>query len=82
MTAQKRVLIALYNMGGPSSSTEVAPFLSELFNDPDLLDIPMGHWLQNFVAKKIINKRLDEVIERYALMGGGFAPTSYYAERC
>ena len=71
MTAQKRVLIALYNMGGPSSSTEVAPFLSELFNDPDLLDIPMGHWLQNFVAKKIINKRLDEVIERYALMGGG-----------
>lgn len=71
MTAQKRVLIALYNMGGPNSSAEVAPFLSELFNDPDLLDIPMGRWLQNFVANKIINKRLGEVIERYALMGGG-----------
>lgn len=71
MATQKRVLIALYNMGGPGSSAEVAPFLNELFNDPDLLDIPMGRWLQNFVANKIINKRLDEVIERYSLMGGG-----------
>lgn len=71
MTSQKRVLIALYNMGGPSSSAEVSPFLSELFNDPDLLDIPLGRWLQSFVANKIISKRLSEVIARYALMGGG-----------
>lgn len=71
MTVQKRVLIALYNMGGPSNKADVAPFLSELFNDPDLLDIPLGRWLQNFVANKIINKRLEEVVERYALMGGG-----------
>lgn len=68
---QKRVLIALYNMGGPADQNSVASFLHALFTDPDLLDIPLGRLLQNFVAGKIIKKRLHEVKERYQLMGGG-----------
>jgi len=71
MNTSKRVLLALYNMGGPAGQTEVEPFLRALFTDPDLLDIPFGRWLQNFVADKIIRKRLEEVKARYRLMGGG-----------
>lgn len=67
----KRVWIALYNMGGPNNQEDVEPFLRALFTDPDLLDIPLGRFLQNFVAGKIIGKRLHEVKERYQLMGGG-----------
>jgi|GEM_PF-24595 len=69
--SKKRVLIALYNMGGPANQTEVEPFLRALFTDPDLLDIPFGRFLQSFVANKIIGKRLSEVKDRYQLMGGG-----------
>lgn len=67
----KRIWIALYNMGGPDGQDDVGPFLSSLFNDPDLLDIPLGRFLQNFVAGKIIGKRLEEVKKRYMQMGGG-----------
>lgn len=67
----KRVWIALYNMGGPDHQDDVEPFLRHLFTDPDLLDIPLGCLLQNFVANKIIGKRLQEVKKRYQLMGGG-----------
>jgi ferrochelatase len=67
----RRVWIALYNMGGPNGQNDVEPFLRALFIDPDLLDIPMGRLLQNFVADKIIGKRLEEVKKRYQLMGGG-----------
>jgi ferrochelatase len=58
-------------MGGPDGQQDVEPFLRSLFTDPDLLDIPMGRFLQNFVAGKIIGKRLEEVKKRYQLMGGG-----------
>lgn len=67
----KRVWIALFNMGGPNHQDDVEPFLRALFTDPDLLDIPFGRLLQNFVANKIIGKRLEEVKKRYQLMGGG-----------
>lgn len=67
----KRVWIGLYNMGGPNGQDDVEHFLRLLFNDPDLLDIPLGRFLQGFVADKIIGKRLDEVKKRYQLMGGG-----------
>ena len=66
----KKVMVGFYNMGGPSSLEEVEPFLSRLFNDPDLLDLPFGRLLQNFVAQKIIKKRLTEVQERYTHLGG------------
>lgn len=71
MNSPKRIVIALYNMGGPAHQEEVEPFLRALFNDPDLLDIPLGSILQGFVANKIIKKRLEEVKARYQLMGGG-----------
>lgn len=58
-------------MGGPATQDDVEPFLRALFNDPDLLDIPFGQFLQGFVANKIIQKRLEEVKARYQQMGGG-----------
>jgi len=67
-----KIHIALYNMGGPyhtEGSQGVETFLKTLFEDPDLISLPW-EWLQKKVAKKIIQKRLDEVKERYSLLGG------------
>ena len=66
----KKVVLALYNMGGPNDLQDVSRFLTELFNDNDLLDAPFGEKFQRFLAAKIIKKRLHEVTERYAQIGG------------
>lgn len=65
-----KVLVALYNMGGPESVEAVESFLNQLFHDPDLLSLPGGDRFQDFVAKKIISKRLEEVQSRYVQIGG------------
>lgn len=65
-----KILLALYNMGGPNSTSEVDPFLTALFRDNDLLGVPFPSLLQERVADAIVRKRLKEVTERYELLGG------------
>ena len=64
----KKVIVALYNMGGPKSLDHVESFLRELFYDPDLLAVPAP--LQKYIANDIIKKRLSEVKENYSGIGG------------
>lgn len=70
MPGQKKIVIALYNMGGPHSVEEVPQFLSTLFHDNDLLGVPFPGLLQNTIANAIVKKRAEEVKERYKMMGG------------
>lgn len=58
----------LLNMGGANNVEEVELFLRNMFADKNIL--PMNPYLRKFVATIIINKRLDEVKENYALLGG------------
>ncbi|MEA1879802.1 MAG: ferrochelatase [Campylobacterota bacterium] len=58
----------LLNMGGPNNVDEVELFLRNMFADENIL--VMNHYLRKFVSAIIINKRLEEVKENYALIGG------------
>ena len=63
-------VVLLMNMGGPDSEAAVAPFLTNLFLDPEILPLPLPGFLRGFVARKIAAKRAVTVIPRYRLLGG------------
>ena len=63
----KKALLLL-NMGGPNSVEEVELFLRNMFADKNILT--MNKYLRKFIANIIIGKRLEDVKENYALLGG------------
>ena len=70
MKGKKRVGIVLFQLGGPDSLEAVAPFLLNLFLDPDIIPLgPMG-WLRGPVAKWISSRRSIPVSKKYAEIGG------------
>lgn len=60
--------ILLLNMGGPNNIEEVHMFLSNMFDDKNIL--PINKYLRKFVANIIITKRLHEAEENYRTIGG------------
>jgi len=67
----KQALILL-NMGGANSIDEVELFLENMFADKNIL--PMNRYLRSFIAKIIINKRIDDVKENFQKYLGGKSP--------
>jgi len=59
-------------MGGANSIDEVELFLKNMFADKNIL--PMNRYLRSFIAKIIINKRIDEVKENFQKYLGGKSP--------
>ncbi|KAJ1980963.1 ferrochelatase hem15 [Dimargaris xerosporica] len=59
--------ILLMNMGGPATLDEVHSFLSRLFMDRDLMQLP----LQSVLAPWIAKRRTPSIIQQYAEIGGG-----------
>ena len=45
-----KTAILLLHMGGPESADEVHPYLKELFQDRELLKLPVQKILGNFIA--------------------------------
>ncbi len=64
------IVVLLLNMGGPDSEAAVAPFLTNLFLDPEILPLPLPGFLRGFVARRIAAKRAVKVLPRYRLLGG------------
>ena len=65
-----KTAILLLNMGGPESEEEVHPYLKELFQDKELLKLPVQNILGNFIAWRrtpFIQKRYEEL--------GQYSPT-------
>ncbi len=60
--------LLLLNMGGINSIDEVKLFLENMFSDKHILPLPV--WLRKRIAKRIIDARLEEVIENYKRLGG------------
>ncbi len=60
--------LLLLNMGGPNDVEEVELFLRNMFADKNILT--MNPYTRKLVATIIINNRLEEVKENYALLGG------------
>merc|ERR1711962_1053550 len=67
--------ILMMNMGGPSTIPEVKPFLTNLFNDRDLLKLPFN---QAKMADFIVWRRYQK-IERY--FGNWWRITYWYVDK-
>jgi ferrochelatase len=59
--------IVLLNMGGPGTPEEVGPFLMELFQDREIIQLPAQRWLGPFIARR----RTPSVTKLYQEIGGG-----------
>ncbi|MDI1492237.1 MAG: ferrochelatase hem15 [Ramalina farinacea] len=67
-SSQGPTAMVFMNMGGPSTTDEVGPFLSRLFADGDL--IPLGR-LQPYLGPLISKRRTPKIQKQYAAIGGG-----------
>jgi ferrochelatase len=68
MSSNRRVAIVLFNLGGPDSPAAVEPFLFNLFNDRNIIDLPViFRWP---LAKLISSRRAKAAGAIYAEMGG------------
>jgi ferrochelatase len=65
-----RVGVLLLNLGGPDQLEDVAPFLFNLFSDPEIIRLPFT-WLQRPLAWFIATRRTKTSQENYRQIGGG-----------
>lgn len=59
--------IVLLNLGGPETLDDVEPFLLRLFEDREIIQLPVQSVLGPFIAKR----RTPKVRELYRVIGGG-----------
>ena len=57
--------VVLLNFGGPRDPGEVADFLFEILRDPNTIQLPVPHWLQDRLARFIAGRRAPETIRQY-----------------
>jgi ferrochelatase len=67
---QSKIAVVLLQFGGPDSLDAVEPFLYNLFNDPDIFELPFGPRFQRFLAGQISKRRAPSVRDKYAEIGG------------
>lgn len=65
--ARPPTAVLLMNMGGPSTLDEVGDFLSRLFHDRELIQLPF----QSRLAPLIAARRTPKIQKQYAAIGGG-----------
>lgn len=59
--------ILMLNMGGPKTQEEVGNFLLRLFQDKDIMQLPMQEHFGRWLARK----RTPSIQQKYAEIGGG-----------
>jgi protoporphyrin/coproporphyrin ferrochelatase len=69
MTPQTAII--LFNLGGPDDLASVEPFLVNLFQDREIIQLPGGAALQPWVARLIAKMRGPSVRNNYRRIGGG-----------
>jgi len=62
--------VVLMNLGGPDKLEDVEPFLFNIFNDRDMIQLPLGWLWQSRFARSLSKKRAPESRENYAKIGG------------
>ncbi|MFO0725519.1 MAG: ferrochelatase [Myxococcota bacterium] len=69
----KKTALVILNFGGPTKKEEVQPFLFELFDDPDVIQLPLkSAALRRKLAQTISSRRAPKVIPQYESIG--FSP--------
>ncbi len=69
MTPQTAII--LFNLGGPDDLESVEPFLVNLFQDREIIQLPGGPALQPWMARLIAKLRGPSVRNNYRRIGGG-----------
>jgi ferrochelatase len=67
MTQQGPTGIVMMNLGGPKTLADVQPFLLKLFEDREIIQLPVQRFLGPFIA----NRRTKSVQQKYDEIGGG-----------
>ena len=67
--------IVMMNLGGPKNPDEVEPFLLRLFEDREIIQLPVQRFLGPFIAKR----RTPKVRKLYEGIGGG-SPILHWTE--
>ena len=70
MTVGDKTAVVLFQLGGPDSLEAVEPFLTNLFNDPDIINFPGAFLARRPLAKYIAAKRYRKVADHYREIGG------------
>ena len=70
MTQTDLTAVVLMNLGGPDDLDAVEPFLFNIFNDRDMIQLPLGWLWQKRFAKALSRKRAAESRANYAKIGG------------
>jgi ferrochelatase len=65
-----KTAVVLLQLGGPDSLESVAPFLYNLFCDPDIIDLPLAFLFRRPLARLISSRRAPKVQEYYRKIGG------------
>jgi ferrochelatase len=68
MSGNRRIAVVLFNLGGPDSPAAVQPFLFNLFNDKNIIDLPRV--LRWPLARLIASRRSKAAMAIYHEMGG------------
>ena len=68
MPAPRRIAVVLFNLGGPDSMTAVQPFLFNLFNDRNIINLPQP--LRWALARLVSSRRTPTASHVYQQMGG------------
>lgn len=73
----KRSALVVLNFGGPLNAGEVEPFLTELFDDPDIIQLEPAA-LRRLFAKAISRSRAPAVTPQYEAIGfSPIVPTTF-----
>src|ERR1051325_5104050 len=75
-----RLGVGLFQLGGPETLEAIAPFLFNLFCDPDIIDFPFARIGRKPLAKLISATRAKKVQHHYAVIGGG-SPIRRFTEQ-
>jgi len=71
MSAERKIAVVLFQLGGPDTQEAVEPFLYNLFRDPDIINFPGSFLARKPLAKLISTTRAKVARRNYAEIGGG-----------
>lgn len=69
--ANAQTAVVLFNLGGPDDLDGVVPFLTNLFSDREIIELPLGVRMQPTFARVIAKLRGPSVRRNYTRIGGG-----------
>ncbi|RXK04512.1 ferrochelatase [Halarcobacter bivalviorum] len=79
MSQVSKKALVLLNMGGARNKNELKMFLTNMFNDKNILTVK-SNFLRSMIAKFIVTSRLNSAWENYEEIGG-FSPLNPLTEK-